>query len=145
MGFQCPERQTTPDFLTSMTSPAERIVRTGFENRVPRTPDEFAIIWKKSETRKQLLENIEDYDRRHPIGGQDLEKFVASRKAQQARGQYGWQSLSSISKALTIFVGASSPPTPCHTPSKSDCACGVVSNDSKATRPSCSPSFLVTQ
>ncbi|KAK4983971.1 Multidrug resistance protein [Elasticomyces elasticus] len=87
MGFECPERQTTPDFLTSMTSPAERIVRTGFENRVPRTPDEFATVWKNSKTRKQLLQKIEEYDRNHPIGGQDLEKFVASRKAQQARGQ----------------------------------------------------------
>jgi hypothetical protein len=37
------ERQTTADFLTSLTSPAERIVKPGFENMVPRTPDEFAI------------------------------------------------------------------------------------------------------
>ncbi len=44
MGFHCPERQTTPDFLTSLTNAQERVVRPGFENKVPRTPDEFAAL-----------------------------------------------------------------------------------------------------
>ncbi|EEB87302.1 hypothetical protein MPER_15408, partial [Moniliophthora perniciosa FA553] len=38
MGFECPERQTTADFLTSLTNPAERRARPGFEHKVPRTP-----------------------------------------------------------------------------------------------------------
>ncbi|KAF5684748.1 putative ABC1 transport, partial [Fusarium denticulatum] len=37
LGFECPDRQTTPDFLTSMTSPQERRVRSGFESTAPRT------------------------------------------------------------------------------------------------------------
>ena len=44
MGFYCPPRQTTADFLTSLTSPAEREVRLGFEGRVPNTPDEFVTV-----------------------------------------------------------------------------------------------------
>lgn len=87
MGFLCPDRQTTADFLTSMTSALERIVRPGFEGRVPRTPDEFAQRWKESAERKQLLLDIEDYDRRYPIGGEHLEKFKESRRAQQAKHQ----------------------------------------------------------
>lgn len=59
MGFDCPERQTTGDFLTSLTSPSERVVRAGFENFVPRTPDEFAERWKTSTERKKLLVEIE--------------------------------------------------------------------------------------
>lgn len=87
MGFICPDRQTTADFLTSMTSPAERRVREGFENQVPRTPDEFAQRWKESPERTRLLEDIERFDKDHPIGGEDVEKFIASRRAQQAKHQ----------------------------------------------------------
>jgi ATP-binding cassette, subfamily G (WHITE), member 2, PDR len=87
MGFDRPERQTTADFLTSMTSPAERRVRPGFEGKVPRTADEFAAAWKNSSTRAQLLLDIDAYDKKYEIGGVYHEKFVASRQAQQSRHQ----------------------------------------------------------
>ncbi|KAL2265953.1 hypothetical protein VTJ83DRAFT_5305 [Remersonia thermophila] len=87
LGFECPERQTTPDFLTSMTSPLERIVRPGFEGKAPRTPDEFAAAWKKSDEYKRLMEEIEEYKTTHPINGPDAEAFRASKKAQQAKSQ----------------------------------------------------------
>ncbi|KAL1851111.1 Multidrug resistance protein [Paecilomyces lecythidis] len=87
LGFECPDRQTDPDFLTSMTSPKERIARPGFENRVPRTPDDFAAAWKNSAEYKALVEEIDEYDREHPIGGEDLKAFEQSRKLQQAKGQ----------------------------------------------------------
>ncbi|KAH8819211.1 ABC-2 type transporter-domain-containing protein [Xylogone sp. PMI_703] len=87
MGFHCPDRQTTADFLTSMTSPQERIAKPGFEDRVPRTPDEFAERWKNSPDRKQLLIDIENYNQKYPIGGEHFEQFKASRRAQQAKRQ----------------------------------------------------------
>ena len=87
MGFICPERQTTADFLTSLTSPAERTIREGFEDRVPNTPDEFVEAWKKSAAYAQLKLDIEAYDKKFPIGGEALDRFIASRKAQQAKGQ----------------------------------------------------------
>jgi len=87
MGFDCPERQTTADFLTSLTSPTERIVKPGFEHRVPRTPDEFAAAWKNSDAHKQLIKEIEDYEQAYPIGGESLQEFINSRKAMQSKGQ----------------------------------------------------------
>lgn len=87
MGFHCPDRQTTPDFLTSMTSPQERIVRKGFEGRVPRTPDEFAAIWKNSPQRAELLRQIDEYHEKFPFGGEAQEAFEASRKAQKSKRQ----------------------------------------------------------
>ena len=87
MGFDCPARQTTADFLTSMTSPQERVVREGWETRVPRTPDEFARRWKESEEHKRLMIEIDEYDQRYPIGGEHLQKFRESRRAQQAKRQ----------------------------------------------------------
>lgn len=85
MGFACPERQTAADFLTSLTSPSEREVRPGYENRVPRTPDEFADVWKKSEDYRRLLQDIEAYQQEFPLHGEQLEKFKQSRAAQQAK------------------------------------------------------------
>lgn len=87
MGFDCPLRQTTADFLTSLTSPAERIVRPGFEGKTPYTPDEFAAVWQKSDDRAQLLQEIADFDEQYPVGGEHLEQFKASRQAAQAKGQ----------------------------------------------------------
>lgn len=86
MGFECPARQTDADFLTSMTSPQERVVRSGFEDKVPRTPDEFAAAWKNSPERATLLEEIEAFEQKHPFKGESYDKFVESRKAQQAKG-----------------------------------------------------------
>ncbi|KAK0644573.1 ABC-2 type transporter-domain-containing protein [Cercophora newfieldiana] len=87
LGFECPARATTPDFLTSMTSPLERIVRPGFEGKAPRTPDEFAKAWRNSTNYKALQDEIEEYKSIHPINGPDAEAFRASKKAQQAKSQ----------------------------------------------------------
>ncbi|KAK7035399.1 Multidrug resistance protein [Paramarasmius palmivorus] len=86
MGFLCPERQTTADFLTSLTNPAERQARSGYEHKVPRTPDEFAQAWKKSEDRQRLLQEINRFNQEYPIGGEQLSKFRASRQQSQAKG-----------------------------------------------------------
>ncbi|KAF2225760.1 ABC drug exporter AbcA [Elsinoe ampelina] len=87
LGFLCPDRQTDADFLTSMTSAAERRVQPGWEDRVPRTPDEFAQAWKESADRKALMQEIEQYEKDHPIGGEDYEKFAVSRRNMQAKKQ----------------------------------------------------------
>ncbi|KAF2769646.1 putative multidrug resistance ABC transporter [Teratosphaeria nubilosa] len=87
MGFICPDRQTDADFLTSMTSAQERLVKPGYEHRVPRTPDEFAAVWKASPERAALIKEIEEYDRQYPFQGEQYQKFVESRKAHQAKGQ----------------------------------------------------------
>lgn len=87
IGFDCPDRQTTADFLTSMTSAQERVVRPGWENKVPRTPDEFAAVWRNSTTRAQLMKDIDAYDKRFPFKGEAYQQFVDSRQAQQAKRQ----------------------------------------------------------
>ncbi|KAK9855241.1 hypothetical protein MYU51_002589 [Penicillium brevicompactum] len=78
MGFDCPERQTTGDFLTSLTSPSERIVRAGFESLVPRTPDEFAERWKTSTERKKLLVEIKANEFDESVADQRFDQFDRS-------------------------------------------------------------------
>ncbi|KAJ5641165.1 hypothetical protein N7490_005165 [Penicillium lividum] len=83
LGYHCPDRQTTADFLTSLTMPIERVVREGFEDRVPRTPDEFAKAWKDSALCKELLQDISEFDKEHPVGGPAVTHFLASRNAEK--------------------------------------------------------------
>ncbi|KAK1141439.1 Multidrug resistance protein [Aspergillus melleus] len=87
LGFHCPESQTTADFLTSMTSPVERVVKPGFEHLVPRTADEFAQRWKDSPERQDLLRQIDQYAQEHPFEGADFEKFDQSRKMEKSSKQ----------------------------------------------------------
>ncbi|EFQ32643.1 ABC-2 type transporter [Colletotrichum graminicola] len=83
LGFQCPERQTTPDFLTSMTSPNERRIKPGCEHTAPRTPDEFAARWKQSQDHAALVASIEGYEFEHPAQDR-LESFQQSIKAERS-------------------------------------------------------------
>ena len=87
MGFACAPRQTTADFLTSLTSPSERLIKPGFEDRTPRTAEEFVAIWKSSTEYARLLEDIATYNKRYPIGGMSVAEFTASRSLQQAKNQ----------------------------------------------------------
>lgn len=63
-GWYCPSRQTTGDFLTSVTNPIEREPRKGMESQVPRTPAEFEDYWHKSpeyqELRREMASHKEE-------------------------------------------------------------------------------------
>ncbi|KAG4433363.1 hypothetical protein IFR05_011147 [Cadophora sp. M221] len=83
MGYVCPPRQTTADFLTSLTSPDERVIAPGFEHLVPRTPDEFAKRWGSSQHRMRLLQEIASFEEAYPIAGPHLDQFNKSWKAQK--------------------------------------------------------------
>ncbi|KAK9478905.1 ABC-2 type transporter-domain-containing protein [Lipomyces japonicus] len=62
MGYQCPPRQTTAEFLTAVTDPAGRYVKPGFEGRVPTTPDQFVDYWRKSDDYALSLADINAYE-----------------------------------------------------------------------------------
>ncbi|KAH8670380.1 ATP-binding cassette transporter [Tricladium varicosporioides] len=85
LGFECPPRQTTPDFLTSMTFSAERITRIGYHP--PCTPDEFVNAWKTSSSYKALQIEINRYKERHTLNGPDAETFRQLKQSHQATGQ----------------------------------------------------------
>lgn len=89
LGFVCPERATTADFLTSLTNPSERHVREGYENRVPHTADEFANTWKLSSEGVQLLKEVEIYEKKFPIGdsSEQLHNLRVAQKSYKATGQ----------------------------------------------------------
>lgn len=84
MGWSCPSRQTTGDFLTSVTNHKERKPRLGYEARVPRTPEDFEKHWRASQDYQALQEEIQQ----HEIETSDhvaADEFIASRRATQSR------------------------------------------------------------
>lgn len=62
LGFDCPERWTTADFLTSVTDHHERSVRPGWEERIPRSAQDFADVYRKSDAYRHNLDDIKDYE-----------------------------------------------------------------------------------
>ncbi|KAH6871434.1 ABC-2 type transporter-domain-containing protein [Thelonectria olida] len=85
LGFICPDRQTTADFLTSMTSAQERIVRPGVQ--APRSPEEFAQAWSQSEHRARLKAEVDDYLQQYPFSGEHYHRFMESRRLDQSDSQ----------------------------------------------------------
>jgi hypothetical protein len=70
-----------------MTSPSERIVKPGFENRVPRTSDDFAQCWQQSEERRLLLTEIDAYLQAHPPNSTSHSDFALARKMEKSKAQ----------------------------------------------------------
>ncbi|KAL8916273.1 MAG: hypothetical protein Q9172_006380 [Xanthocarpia lactea] len=62
LGFHCPDRQTTADFLTSVTDPTQRLLRDGYEVSAPRTAADFEQTFKHSEAYKKVLADVADYE-----------------------------------------------------------------------------------
>ena len=86
MGWYCPPRQTTGDFLTSISNPLERIPKQGYEGRVPRTSDDFEAYWRSSSAYADLQQEIAQHEADFPVGGETIiNQFKESRRGMQAQ------------------------------------------------------------
>nr|POE75585.1 zeb2-regulated abc transporter 1 [Quercus suber] len=85
MGWYCPDRQTTGDFLTSVTNPVERQAKEGYEDKVPRTPDEFEAYWHRSSEYAALQKEMAAYEQEFPHDNdQHLQTLREVKKDMQA-------------------------------------------------------------
>lgn len=135
MGFHCPERQTTADFLTSLTNSAERTAQPGAENRVPRTPDEFATMWKESAMRKSLMNEIHAFEKQYPSDGKEAKMLAEAREIQQA----SWMQVLTLFFPiilLTIAIDEEAPHIPSMSPCRSCYAWEGVTSDWRENRSS---------
>ncbi len=83
-GWYCPPRQTTGDFLTSVTNPSERKSRPGMETKVPRTPEEFERYWRDSTEYQELKKEIGEYEEEY-MGDRQGESIGLLRQQQKDR------------------------------------------------------------
>ncbi|KAL7914249.1 ABC-2 type transporter domain-containing protein [Trichoderma velutinum] len=86
-GWYCPPRQTTGDFLTSVTNPVERQARQGMEMKVPRTPEDFERLWLQSPEFRSLQKDLDRYDEKFggEHQGESLAYFRQQKNLRQAK------------------------------------------------------------
>ena len=86
LGLFCAERETTADFLTSVTDPAQRVYREGYEAAAPKTAEDFERVFKNSPTYKKVLADIDDYEKQlERTGHSDAREFKQSVKEQKSK------------------------------------------------------------
>ncbi|KAH8667575.1 ABC transporter CDR4 [Tricladium varicosporioides] len=98
LGFVKPAQATSADFLTSLTSPKERIIAADYDWRVPHTPEDFAEVWKQSTEHQVLLQDIEKFMEVYPLKPENLGKYVREmgRIKGNSRGQTSQYSISTM-------------------------------------------------
>ena len=90
LGYHCPERQTTADFLTSIGDPNERQFSSGVEvASVPKTADELEAAFRKSDIYQQQMRDIENYEhqlQRSNTGAERFQGAVGAYKSKHVSG-----------------------------------------------------------
>lgn len=92
MGFECPKRQTTAEFLISVTDINDRIARPEMKRKVPKTAAEFQAYWKASPEYRLLKAEIEAYRQKFTAEGTKamIDESLRQEKQlfQRARSKY---------------------------------------------------------
>ena len=94
MGYEPANRQTTPDFLVAVTDPNARIVREGYESRVPRTADEFADYYRNSNVWQINQEDMDAY----------LDEAVGKPQSALAYRESAWAEHATTSSKKSSYV-----------------------------------------
>jgi len=68
-------------------------VKPGLEQRAPRSPDEFAEVWKRSPERTALPSEIQAFKRDFELGGHQLQLFKQAQRHAQANYTYAYLAL----------------------------------------------------
>lgn len=76
LGFYCPDRQTTADFLTSVGDPNERQFQPGKEASTPKTAIELEAAFKASDHYRKLIADVDSYENKlHDSNCADARQF----------------------------------------------------------------------
>ncbi|KYQ99842.1 ABC transporter G family protein [Tieghemostelium lacteum] len=105
LGFDCEPRKSTPDFLTGVTNPQERLIKKGFEDKVPQTSQDFETCWKQSKFYHEQIELQNQYEKQveNDQPHRDFIQQFQSEKSKTARKQSPYvSSFATQVKALTI-------------------------------------------
>ncbi|KAI8366704.1 ABC-2 type transporter-domain-containing protein [Radiomyces spectabilis] len=105
MGFFCPDRKSTPDFLTGLCNPNERQFREGFEDKTPVNSAQFEKVFLESSLYQDMIKEREEYEAKIAESRPDEHFREAIREAHQKhapkRSPFVATYISQV-KALTI-------------------------------------------
>ncbi|OQE46403.1 hypothetical protein PENCOP_c001G07055 [Penicillium coprophilum] len=105
LGFECPPRWTTPDFLTSVGDPHARRVKDGWDHRIPRNAAEFQVAYRKSDIYKRNIADIESLERDVEAERQDREAARSSAKRKNFTVSFYKQVMILTHRQLLVMVG----------------------------------------
>lgn len=70
---------TTADFLTSLCDPNARQFQPGREASTPKTAEELEDVFKKSDTYKRILNDVDNYERQlQETNQEDTRRFQST-------------------------------------------------------------------
>ncbi|KAL7794314.1 ABC-2 type transporter domain-containing protein [Trichoderma ceciliae] len=109
LGFDCPDRWTTADFLTSVSDQHERSIRSGWEQRIPRSPVEFFDAYRKSAIYTENIADMEAFEKevRHQAEEREAAATAQSKKAMENNYTlpFHQQVISCTKRQFLIMVG----------------------------------------
>ena len=79
LGFRRPQRWTTADFLTSVSDPHERQVKEGYEDRIPRSAQQFQDAYRISPMYQNNIRDVRSFEAEAERQRQD--RLTATTKA----------------------------------------------------------------
>jgi ATP-binding cassette subfamily G (WHITE) protein 2 (SNQ2) len=106
LGFERPARWTTADFLTSVTDEHERRVKDGWENRIPRSAEQFEEAFQKSHIAEKNLKDIADFEAH--LDEQKREREAAMSKATKKKNYtlpFHKQVLACTHRQFLVMIG----------------------------------------
>ncbi|KAK1984440.1 ABC-2 type transporter [Colletotrichum cereale] len=90
LGYLCPPRQTTADFLTSIADKNARHFQPGREDTAPKTAEELEQAFRDSQHYQRILEDVEDYERGSKSANSDKHRvFEATVKDSKSKTVIG--------------------------------------------------------
>ncbi|KAK2781853.1 hypothetical protein FQN53_000280 [Emmonsiellopsis sp. PD_33] len=115
LGFHCPERSTTADFLTSLCDPLVRQFQPGREASTPKTAEELESIFRTSDTYRQILKDVEEFETEVEDSGRadyrQFEKHITQSKSKTVSKRSNYtvsfprQVLNCAKRELWLFWG----------------------------------------
>lgn len=62
LGFECPPRWTTPDFVTTVSDVNARRIKKGWEDRFPRSAEDFEQAYNKSSIKEWAMQDLHEFE-----------------------------------------------------------------------------------
>ncbi|KAH7305560.1 ABC-2 type transporter-domain-containing protein [Stachybotrys elegans] len=83
LGFECPERWTTADFLTSVCDKHKRNARPGWEKRIPKTPAQFNDAYRRSDAYARNLVDMDEFEQQQQAMVEERRRNMSDKTAKK--------------------------------------------------------------
>ena len=105
LGFECPPRWTSADFITSVTEPHARRPKPGWEDRIPRSAEDFQQAYMRSEAHQHAQASVKEFERETAAQAEEREAARTMSKKKNFTIPYHLQVLALTQRQFLVMVG----------------------------------------